>query len=189
MHTSTPFTKVFFTDNGSSGVEVALKMALHWQQLAGQAQLQGIMAASKPQDILESIKSFDIANLRLGSLYPVEQAFLRGYLDGELLGVPILRADVVGLPADAQRSEGFLSITSSIPSSSWLKQFIPQATLIFDARGLPPKPIEERFAGLLAEMQAAKNSNADDATLRQLAETAVLALTGDLPKLLTGQQI
>ena len=33
-----PFTKVFFTDNGSSGVEVALKMALHWQQLAGQAQ-------------------------------------------------------------------------------------------------------------------------------------------------------
>ena len=151
-------------------------------QLAGQAQLQGIMAASKPQDILESIKSFDIANLRLGNLYPVEQAFLRGYLDGELLGVPILRADVVGLPADAQRSEGFLSITSSIPSSSWLKQFIPQATLIFDARGLPPKPIEERFAGLLAEMQAAKNSNADDATLRQLAETAVLALTGDLPK-------
>ena len=35
---SVPFTKVFFTDNGSSGVEVALKMALHWQQLAGQAQ-------------------------------------------------------------------------------------------------------------------------------------------------------
>jgi len=33
---SQPFAKVFFTDNGSSGVEVALKMALHWQQLAGQ---------------------------------------------------------------------------------------------------------------------------------------------------------
>jgi adenosylmethionine-8-amino-7-oxononanoate aminotransferase len=33
-----PFAKVFFTDNGSSGVEVALKMALHWQQLAGQSQ-------------------------------------------------------------------------------------------------------------------------------------------------------
>ena len=33
---SQPFSKVFFTDNGSSGVEVALKMALHWQQLAGQ---------------------------------------------------------------------------------------------------------------------------------------------------------
>lgn len=32
------FTKVFFTDSGSSGVEVALKMALHWQQLAGHAQ-------------------------------------------------------------------------------------------------------------------------------------------------------
>jgi adenosylmethionine-8-amino-7-oxononanoate aminotransferase len=36
--TPDPFTKVFFTDNGSSGVEVALKMALHWQQLAGRTQ-------------------------------------------------------------------------------------------------------------------------------------------------------
>lgn len=32
-----PFAKVFFTDSGSSGVEVALKMALHWQLLAGHA--------------------------------------------------------------------------------------------------------------------------------------------------------
>ena len=152
-------------------------------QLAGQAQLQSIVAASKPQDILNSIKSFDLASIQRGSLYPMEQAFLRGYLDGELLGVPILRADAVGLPADAGRSEGFLSVTSSIPNGSWLKQFIPQATLIFDARGVPPRPIEERFTELLVVMQEATNSNADDATLRQLADAAILALTGDLPKM------
>lgn len=32
-----PFSKVFFADNGSTAVEVALKMALHWQQLHGRA--------------------------------------------------------------------------------------------------------------------------------------------------------
>ncbi len=32
------FSKVFFADNGSTAVEVALKMALHWQKLGGQAQ-------------------------------------------------------------------------------------------------------------------------------------------------------
>ena len=35
---NTPFTKVFFADNGSTAVEVALKMALHWQILGGQTQ-------------------------------------------------------------------------------------------------------------------------------------------------------
>jgi adenosylmethionine-8-amino-7-oxononanoate aminotransferase len=35
------FTKVFFTDNGSSGIEAALKMALHAQHLWGQPQRTG----------------------------------------------------------------------------------------------------------------------------------------------------
>ncbi len=152
-------------------------------QLAGQAQLQAIVNASKPQDILESIKSFNVANLHLGQLYPMEQAFLRGYLDGQLLGVPIVRADAVGLPADAGRTEGFLSVTSTIPSGSWLKQFIPQATLIFDARGVPPAPIEQRFRALLTELNAARNTNATDASMRQLADRAMSALTGDLPRM------
>ncbi len=152
-------------------------------QLAGQAQLQAIASASKPQDILASIKSFNVANLQLGRLYPMEQSFLRGYLDGQLLGVPILRADAVGLPADAGRSEAFLSITSSIPDGSWLKQFIPQASLIFDARGVPPAPLEQRFRALLAELIAARDTNASAAAMRALADRALAALTGDLPRM------
>jgi adenosylmethionine-8-amino-7-oxononanoate aminotransferase len=35
---SPSFSKVFFADNGSTAVEVALKMALHWQHLGGQIQ-------------------------------------------------------------------------------------------------------------------------------------------------------
>lgn len=36
-HSGAAFTKVFFADNGSTAVEVALKMALHWQHLHGHA--------------------------------------------------------------------------------------------------------------------------------------------------------
>lgn len=35
------FTRVFYAGDGSSGMEVALKLALHWQRLAGHAQRQG----------------------------------------------------------------------------------------------------------------------------------------------------
>ncbi len=150
--------------------------------LLGQAQLQSLTSALHPQDLLNSINSFDVTNLRRGSFYPTEQGFIRGYLDGQLLGVPINRSDIVGLPADANRSEGFLSITSSIPNGSWLKQFVTQASLIFDIRGVPPAPIETRFTKLLAQMQAAKDTNANATVLMQLADDAITALTGDMPK-------
>jgi hypothetical protein len=150
--------------------------------LLGQAQLQSIFAGMHPQDVLSSIRSFDIANIQRGDFYPYNQAFIRGYLDGQLLGVPILDADILGLPADTNRTEAFLSITAKIPDGSWLKNFIPQADLVFDMRGVPPQPIEKRFATLLAQMQAARDTNANQATLMQLADSAILALTGDMPK-------
>ena len=150
--------------------------------LMGQAQLQTIASGLKPQQVLDSIKSFDLTKMQAGSFYPIEQAFLRGYLDGSLLGVPIVRADVVGLPADAGRKEGFLSITSNIPDGSWLKQFIPQASLIFDLRGVPPEPIAKRFADLLAVMQAARDTNANETVVLSILGDTVRSLTNDLPK-------
>ena len=150
--------------------------------LLGQAQLQSLAQSLHPQDILDSIKSFNVANLKTDSLYPAEQGFIKGYLDGQLLGVPILHAEILGLPADTNRSEAFLSITAGIPDGSWLKNFVTQASLDFDLRGVPAQPIDQRFADLLAQMQSALDTNASQAALGQLADDAMTALVGDMPK-------
>jgi hypothetical protein len=153
-------------------------------QLLGQSQLQSITAAMHPQDVLNAIKTFDAANIHLGSIYPVEQAFLNGYLDGNLLGVPVVHASVVGLPADSARSAGYLSITSAIPNGSWLQQFVPQASLNFDVRGVPSQPIDQKFGDLLAQMQSAVDTNASSTAMLQLLTSAAIALTNGLPKVL-----
>jgi len=135
-----------------------------------------------PREMLEAIQTFDASVASFTSLYPVEQAFLDGYLDGQLLGVPIANARVTGVPVNPlDGSGGLFRVTAGVPAGSWLASFVDEANLVFEIKQPPPQPIEVRFTNLWAQVQVLTNSN-DPAAVGQMVDAVTASLAGDLPK-------
>ena len=94
----------------------------------------------------------------MGPLYPQEVAFLEGYMETRLIGVPLGRADVVAIPPDEEAdTEGLFRITGGIPEGSWLTSFIDSTSLTFEMRQAPPQKIEDRFQELQTVMAAMRD--------------------------------
>jgi hypothetical protein len=93
------------------------------------------------------------------AVFPVEHAFFRGTVDGRILGIPVGRADVEAVGADAASGRpGELRISASVPSDSWLSGFIGQLAIEFVVTGTPDQPVAERFAAFLKPSAATRAS-------------------------------
>ena len=152
-------------------------------QLLGQQQLDLIARTNTPQQLLDSIKSFDAGKIRVANLYPIDQVFIRGYLDGQLLGVPIVRADVLGIPP-GNGGDAFFRITAFMPRASWLTNFVDQATLNFEIRQSPTNTIEKRFTNLLSQINLLRQTQPLPATpvLAAKIGEVIDSFNADMPK-------
>ncbi|MBI4601560.1 MAG: choice-of-anchor D domain-containing protein [Planctomycetes bacterium] len=133
-----------------------------------------------PAQILESLQrlAFD----RLQSLYPIDQAFLKGFLQAKLFGLELARAEVVAAPPDLFRFTAQLNPQKD----SWLKRFVSGGSLDFTIRtpqsgARPARTVEDSFqelAAALASIGANPSAQAVQARLDQLLQK----LANDLPK-------
>jgi len=137
-----------------------------------------------PLQLLESIRHFDVKDLHAGSLYPFEQSFLLGHLNGQLLGVPIGEAKVVGLPADPAkgRAESILQVTAQVPIDSGLHAFIPQANFIFEMRQAPPQPIEVWASNAVVRLNNLQASGPSAEAARLAVDQLLAEVNSNMPK-------
>ena len=80
-----------------------------------------------PKELLEAIQTFDVNTIQdagVAQLYPVEQMFLRGWFDAQLIGVPIATGSIVALPPGQGRTNGIMRVTVDGPTTGWLSSFV-----------------------------------------------------------------
>ncbi|HEX8136790.1 MAG TPA: carboxypeptidase regulatory-like domain-containing protein [Pyrinomonadaceae bacterium] len=135
--------------------------------------------------LIQSISDLDPARFMSGEqlvggdLYPLDLAFLRGHLDGQLLGIPISNAAVEFSPPGRAGGKAQFKITAAVGEDTWLHQFVPRAKLEFVARQAPPEPIDSRFGQLLSKLEA---RTGNEAARELLIAEALTALDEGLPK-------
>ena len=140
-------------------------------------------AALTPRALLDSIRSVEPQQPRFGPLYPSGESYLRGFLDGRLLDVPIVKAKLEARMADASTgTNAYFLASGRIPAGSWLEPFSPGATLEFELKAAPPQPIETVFSNRLVQVRAVLAGPRTPAAV-DAALAAVLAdLDAGMPK-------
>ncbi|MCC6233441.1 MAG: hypothetical protein IT580_12400, partial [Verrucomicrobiales bacterium] len=133
-----------------------------------------------PEQLLQAIGTFDLSVPNLANPYPFQVSFLRGQMEGRLIGIPLARAEVLLQPATVS-SPAFLRATGSVPTNSWVKSFLESANLAFEIRQAPPLPIGTFFTNLQATVvglaaQPAPSPAAMAGVLRQVEEGVADAL-------------
>jgi photosystem II stability/assembly factor-like uncharacterized protein len=134
-----------------------------------------------PEELLKALSQFDPTQVRAGSIYPFEQFFLSGYLEGRLIGVPVGRAEVIAIPASGA-SGPFFRVGAVVPSGSWLREFVDNASLTFEIRQSPAEPIERVFTELQGRIRTLQNGAPQPAQVAALANDVATRLTDGLPK-------
>lgn len=143
-------------------------------QLLGQSELDPISQGSSASKLLDSIRSFDVTRIQAANLYSIQYAFLRGYVDGQFLGVPIARAEVIGVPPGTG-GDAYIQVNAGVATNTWVNQFVDTASLNFVLRQTPRTNVADRFTALLA--QIASLTNQPSSTVTELEAAAVEALT------------
>ncbi|MDA1272749.1 MAG: choice-of-anchor D domain-containing protein [Verrucomicrobia bacterium] len=149
---------------------------------------------SGPRGLIDAISTFDPANPDGLSLYPFEAGFLKGYMEGRLLGIPISRADIEAIPSDPQTgTDSHFRVSTGIPEGSWIAAFLESAELVFEIRQSPPRTIQDRFTALetqfkevdaiVRELRAAQNFTESNQRIEAFLDELQDCLAKDLPKL------
>ncbi len=140
-------------------------------------------AALKPRVLLEAIRQREVNELGTPGAYPADEMFLRGWLDGQLLGIPIAKADLEAALADSQTgSEGLFRVRASVPRGSWLDEFSPGARFEFEMRQSPARPIQETFQARLNTLRDLLAGQPGEAVLRAALDDFLSELGHGLPK-------
>jgi len=134
-----------------------------------------------PRDLLGSLASFDPSQIQVGSVYPFEQFFMSGYLDGRLLGVPVGRAEVVAVPAGGGNGP-FFRVRAGVPTGSWLRSFLDSANLSFEIRQSPPRPIEDVFTEFRDQITRLQQNGGTAAEVATVVNRVATSLADGLPK-------
>lgn len=139
--------------------------------------------ALKPRTLLESIRDVRPEQPRFVGLYPGGEFFLRGFLDGQLLGIPVVKATLEARLADAATgTNAYFRAAGKVPAGSWLDAFSPGATVELELRGAPPETIETIFSNRLAQARAVLAGPRTDAALNAALAEVLGDLQAKLPK-------
>lgn len=138
-----------------------------------------------PRQLLEAMSKFDPRAMTPPDLYPqgpypLAEGFLRGYLDGRLLGVPLVQATLTLVPPEDNQPGYFLG-EAQIPPGSWMSDFLDSARATFEIRQSPALPINTAFSNLLGQVTQATNSGQVQ-VMNSLAAGLGDFLTTNLPK-------
>lgn len=133
---------------------------------------------SDPKAVMDSIKSVVMDQASVPAyLYRSDLAFLGGYLDGTLLGVPMGHATLLGrLPVG--QTEGVLEFTAGIDPGSWLTNFVDKGSFTAVLRQRPAKPVEEVFSEFRSRLATASS----DPQRLALVSEGLARLNDALPK-------
>ena len=135
-------------------------------------------SALTPQQMLAAIQTFDASTIQdagVTQLYPVELAFLKGWFNAQLLGIPIGTGSIVALPAGQGRPTGVLSVQVDGPTGGWLKSFVTTASLHFEMTQAPTLTISNWGSDLLAHVEWLRGpapAGTNTATWDQMRRTA-----------------
>ncbi len=140
-------------------------------------------AALKPRALLESIRDVRPEQPRFVGLYPGGEFFLRGFLDGQLLGIPVVKATLEARLADAATgTNAYFRAAGQVPAGSWLDAFSPGAAVELELRGAPPETLETVFSNRLAQVRAVLDGPHTEAALTSALAEVLGDLQSKLPK-------
>jgi len=139
--------------------------------------------APSRRELFDAIMAVQPEQLRTPGLFPASELFVKGWLDGNLLGVPVARASLEVAVADAGAgTPGFVRATGTVPAGSWLEAWTPGTRLEFDLRQSPGTPIEVYFQERLNAIRAALAAGVDVATRQRVLNGFLNDLQAGLPR-------
>jgi hypothetical protein len=123
-----------------------------------------------PIELLDSIMHQDVQSIKSTPLYPSGEFFFQGELHGKLLGVDLADAHMVAVPGGANE-DAYFRVEAALAQNGWVKQFVDQASLLFEIRQRPSNYVAAIFQEFVPQLQDLINQS----TLDQAAAQTLLA--------------
>lgn len=146
----------------------------------------GSGVALSPRKVFEGLTSLRFEDARFAELFPGGEFFLKGYIEGKLLDVPLAQAALEVRMASSVLggTNAYFHASGNVPAGSWLDAFSPGAKLEFELTGAPPTPVETIFSNRLAQARMVL-ANPTEATVQASLNGYLNDLQSGLPKIRT----